>query len=530
MAIPNGVIMICKGVPISNDYKHALWFANDTAMFTYFESKVVKTYSKYNFIKERNSIKVEATLGEALSWNYMYFQHNGVGGNKIYFAFITHVEYINEATVELFYEIDVLTTYMWSYTLKQCFVERQHSETDAIGDNVLDEGLDIGDPYIMKQKNVDMQDLCMLMLSSINPNNGARVYTKNINNVVSGLWVFAVNPQQIPMFDALLQELDSDKIDGSSDAILSMWMYPKKLVQLAENESWDDTTNIAKRVDRVKEFDVEVDRGEAMIGQQMVVNNKLFTYPYNYIYVSNNAGGAATYKYEQFALTPTCRFRLVGALSPEATVKMYPVNYRQAILNYEEGLSLGGYPTCAWSQDAYKLWLANNQNQLNVAGASAALTIAGGVAAMGASIFTGGLTGVAGAGAIAGGVGTIANMIAQKRDMQVQPPHAKGGFSSNVNVAAQFQTFTIQQRCMQPKYIKIVDDFFTRFGYLCKEIKIPNKHARKSFTYVKTVDCQIAGNINHEHMQKIESIFDTGVTFWANPAVVGDYTVDNSCL
>ena len=535
MAVPNGVIQICAGVPLSNDYKHALWFNNDYLMFQYFESKIVKTYSQYNIIRDTQSIRVEATLDEARTWNYMYFQHNGTGGGKIYFAFITRVVYVNEATVELFYEIDVMTTYMWQYTLKECFVERQHSETDGYYDNLLEEGLEVGEYVDYVTSYPEIGEMCVMLLSSIDidrsvvdPKNPIMATGAMRNNTYTSMFIYAFDEQRISLLNRALVVLNET---GLTDAVSSIWMYPKALVKKAD---WSKPFEV---VESITPMEYEVIPSVRIDGYDPI-NMKLFTYPYNYIYVSNNAGGSAVYKHELVHSNPgegelkPLNFTITGALSPEASVYMYPYNYRKKGGNFEEGISLGTYPTCAWNVDTYKLWLAQNQNQLNFnmksAKVNASMSAITGVASGIESMVKGSY--VSGASSVAGGIvpaltGTtqVDGLLAQQADMDLQPPNSHGAYTANINLWEGYQTFTVSRRTITAERAKIIDDYFTRFGYACKRVKVPNRHARKTFTYVKTVDCQITGNLSHEIIQKIESVYDGGVTFWADPNAVGVY-------
>lgn len=548
--VPNGVVRVCKGVPLSNDYKHTLWFSSDTKFFDYFEGKVAKTFSRYNIIRDTDAISVEATYDEARTWNYMYFQNNGTGGPHIYFAFITRVEYVNENTVKLHYEVDVMTTYFWSYTLNQCFVEREHSATDNYYDNLIDEGLEVGELIDYATTYPEIGEMCVLVMSTIKlKGSGVKVdYSTTqmangyvLNKSYTAMMIYAVDSDSIGALNSVLMRLNTA---GKTDAIVAMWMYPKSLVKLDSSEDWGDE-------DSVKLVDGIVPLTEHIIpapnfGGYNPTNKKLFSYPYNFIYVTNNAGGSAVYKHElvqnntpQMAMN-TVSFKIGGAISPEASVRMYPFNYRKNGNNFEEGIALGTYPSCAWNSDTYKLWLAQNQNQLELserkayisAGTTALTGVISGIAMIAMQNYAGGALAIAGGlgGGAISGYTQVSAINAQKSDMEIQPPNAKGSYTANINVAEGYQTFTISRRTITAKQAKIIDDYFTRFGYACREVKVPNRHARKSFTYVKTVDCQITANLSHDIIQKIQSVYDNGVTIWADPSVIGVYTCDNSCL
>lgn len=177
------------------------------------------------------------------------------------------------------------------------------------------------------------------------------------------------------------------------------------------------------------------------------------------------------------------------------------------------------------------MWLAQNRNQLNLGTFTSGAAVVGGAVAAVAGLATGNLAiAGAGAGAAIGGAQKIASTLAQKADMQVQPPQARGNYSSNVNITAGKHTFSFYRKSVSAERAKVIDDYFTMYGYKINRVKTPNIHARKSHTYVKTIGCHIVANLCNEDATKIESIFDNGVTFWTDGDRIGRYTDDNSTL
>ena len=73
-----------------------------------------------------------------------------------------------------------------------------------------------------------------------------------------------------------------------------------------------------------------------------------------------------------------------------------------------------------------------------------------------------------------------------------------------------------------------IDDFFTRFGYAMNRLTTPNRSARPHWNYVKTAGCTVTGSVPADDMRKICGIYDVGVTWWKNPAEIGNYSLDNS--
>lgn len=88
--------------------------------------------------------------------------------------------------------------------------------------------------------------------------------------------------------------------------------------------------------------------------------------------------------------------------------------------------------------------------------------------------------------------------------------------------------FSFYKMSIKQEYAKIIDDFFSMFGYKVNEVKIPNVTGRQNWNYVKTIDANILGDIPQEDMQKLKDIFNSGVTFWHNPNTFLDYSQSNN--
>jgi hypothetical protein len=348
------------------------------------------------------------------------------------------------------------------------------------------------------------------------------VLQHTINGVFSGLGTYAVAPSAFQAWGTKLYMLNEyGKIDG----ITNMWMYPQALVELGDGHTWDDVY-ACKDVKKVNKLSKTIQRKEELDNSYIPKNKKLFSYPYNFLYVSNNAGNAGIYKYELFQGQGDQMFTITGAISPDGACVCYPNFYKKVTDNYEEGITLSGFPTCAWNSYAYKIWLAQNQNQHNLAGATALVQIGAGVAGMALS---GGALAVAGSGAlIANGASTISGLLAQKKDAAVQPPTAKGNTSASCQVASNKATFIFQQKCCKYEHLKILDDYFSMYGYKINRVKTPSINNRPHYTYIKTIDCKVSGSLCVEDITKIESIMDKGITFWRDGDSIGNYELDNS--
>lgn len=499
MSAPNTTIKVCSGVRLDSRYIHTLYFKSANEQRHYFEGKAVKTFSAYSYIRRHWNLKVQATMYEADKWNYLFFLNSG--DSQYYYYFINNVEYVNENTVELTLEMDVMQSYAFRYSLLPCFVERQHTETDEIGDNTVEESLDLGNVVINNSYDVDLKDLYIMIMSSVDLIEAHESKYAMYSGVYSGLKIWAVDAANAPAVEALDDAIHNANI---TNGIVAIWMYPKELVTL----KWDDL--YINEVSGINNFNMNYERMTTINGYTPR-NNKLFTHPFNFLYVTNNHGNGAVYRFEKFENGQSANFRVTGALSPEGVCMMYPLFYNGETLNYEEGITLGGFPNCSWTGDTYKLWLAQNQNQQNLAIGSAVVTT---VAGIGVAAATGGVGAAVGVGAVLSGASQISSILAQRKDMQAQPPQAKGNQSGSVGIVNGKQTFSAQWKSVSAEQARIIDDYFDLYGYKINRVQVPNIQARNFYTYVKTVGCAIEGELCNEDIVKIESIFDNGITFW----------------
>ena len=106
---------------------------------------------------------------------------------------------------------------------------------------------------------------------------------------------------------------------------------------------------------------------------------------------------------------------------------------------------------------------------------------------------------------------------------------SKGTFNNGgANVALGKQQFYGGRCSVNRVQAKIIDDFFSLYGYAIKQVVKPNRSARPHWNYVKTVGCVCTGSVPSDDMNKICSIYDHGITFWNNGNEIGQYSLDNS--
>ena len=122
-----------------------------------------------------------------------------------------------------------------------------------------------------------------------------------------------------------------------------------------------------------------------------------------------------------------------------------------------------------------------------------------------------------------------AQLMAKKQDIQHMPNSAHGNaMCDGLNYARNTAGFIIRQWGLSYEYAVYIDEYFDKYGYAMMRNFVPSRLNRKHWSYLKTVGCNIKGNVNNTDLLTIKTIYDNGITTWKNLEEVGDYTLDNT--
>lgn len=522
-------LRLYTGVPFDPRYEHSIFwgYGEEDRQRNWFDSLDFRHFDNFRHIRKDGEIHVEVPYDELVTEGYNYCCAINTYPYKRWYYFITGKRYVSNRVTALQVELDVIQTYQFDWYIPPCFVEREHPLTDGVGENLLAEGLELGEFVISNTKDLtELNELAFVALSSVTMKNpmGEAVSGSIINNVYSGLKMYTrtSNTLGATVMNAALSSLSTS---GKADGVQAIWMYPKKLI----TADWANESNeVMLEVTGSAYYDMEYQPTMALDGY-VPRNKKLLTHPFLYCYVHNNMGAAAIYPFEQFKNgTPT--FTIAGSCTPDAVVRMVPRLYRGQSHDNESGLSLASFPACSWTQDAYKIWMAQTAASQEVQMLGANLTVAAGGIQTGVGVI-GMFSGADGAASnLGGGLNQIVSgymqarsILAAREDKQVQPPQAKGAQSGSCNVTVGFQNFRICTVSIKADQARRLDQYFDMYGYQTNEVKQPELTSRQMWNYVKTVGCVILGGIDAEDRRKIGAIFDKGITLWHAPEIMYRY-------
>ncbi len=536
MTYPTTEIVLCRNVPLDNSYDHQLTFASQQAQATYFYTKAYKTLLENTYQRVMmNKLRIQCSIGDAMACNYLFFSNNS-HENKTIYAFITGWEYVNDVTTEITYEIDVFQTFWFDIDIKPSFVEREHSLTDVIGGNTVPETLEQGE-YILDG---------MTAFEPYTRSEGGEVIVE-AGGCAIFYCTFSEREQSDPLYST---DPFPDFHGGIVDGVVYTGLLPIKKVGFDSIHSEDqlDPTTIngfiakvsgAAKIDGIiaacicpftpatynrVDWPYQLPKHTSTLAGYTPKNKKLLTYPYNVLRVRTDSD-STIYRWEFFT-TDSAQFTLEGYIVPEPCLTLIPANYNSATTrNYciENRLTIKEFPQIAIDVDVWKVYFAQH-------GASLVTSMIGDGINAGASIIATGLEPSPSAtlGA-ASALTNIAKSVAQIYEIQKRPPELKGTQSSMADYAIGAKKFYADNLCIRPEYARIIDEYFSMFGYATHRVKIPNITGRPYWNYVKTHGMVLdVANAPQPYIQKLIDCFNRGITFWHDPANVGNYALDNS--
>lgn len=501
--LPNTNVKILKNVPLDNSYTHTIFFNSLEKQFDFFELRLKfnvgqNTYQRVNTGK----LRIEINSENLYDCNYLMFQ-NASFGNKWFYAFITSVEYVNNITSEISFEIDVMQTWHFDYALQQCFVVREHPRTDNIGDNLQPEPVNVGE-YIYNgfTPSGAMSEPCIVLVSNVSTS-GEQVN----GSAVGGIWqgqTYNIYSMDVDGWIKIRERLSSFSTwDELNENVTACFMYDLDYANLNVIRT---TEVFSKTVTKSKAY--------GSLSGYTPRNKKLYTYPYNYLLVTTDSGDAIEYKYEFFSGS-ACQFKISGNLTPNPQMVCDPLDYKNTTFLRNERLTLSGFPQCTYNIDSFKAWLAQTASNPDIL-----------VGAVNSAI-EGGQSGGA-KGAAAGAASSLAGTVLSGVVAYAKPPEVHGSVHSDCSYAMGTKDFYFFPAHAHPDYLRRIDGFFDVYGYAINQHKIPERSSRPHWNYVETKETNLTGSVPADDSKKIISIYEQGITFWKNGDEIGNYSLDNS--
>jgi hypothetical protein len=532
---PSGIIKLYRGVPLSPDHADVLYITSEEQALNYLYNYSAREFTQESYTRgETGVLKIKETADALMLYNYLSWSNNWPNGQKKYFfAFITSVNYINNNCTAIEFVVDNYMTWFPHLQLGQCFVEREIPASDKIGEHTLDEGLETGDLVNSFHTTYDFgEDLYYLFQASTDKYGNP--HTRIVNGIACPLYMFTepvgtTDLEQIVNYYHGTNAYSTDPPNTNNpDNMISINLIPKFLADQVGTSSAisQDVYHFAREM----ELDNYVPR-----------NKKLFCYPYSRICVSNNSGTVTEYRWELFSdpQDPIVEFDIIGTTMGNPSILCYPEDYDRVDEKYDNAIAMTNFPPIPWINDTYKAFIA--QNKANIV-SSIIGTVMGTAGAAGATVSTGFKSSKEAGGAassIGGTLGVIGSMASPVQNvlsiMTEQKAHqfapdtvANLAQSDMIMLLAKRMRFDFYNVTLKREVARSIDEFFDAFGYACRRIKVPDIHARQSWSYVKTAGCILKGSAPADAKADIIKMFDNGIRVWTSPLIIGDFTQPNT--
>lgn len=591
---PNSTIYLLGGINWTPAYTDAVYFNNKTVQLNYMKNKIKRKFESQSYQRHsKNVLRILASADSLYDCNYLMFQNrfrSGTLGDKWFYAFIIDIEYVNENTADVYYEIDVIQTWFWDLKLGQCFVEREIPTSDKLFENLVPENFELGEYAVQHEEFFNLMNphenptdpnridrSFTILLTALTdkdgnyPESSGEYWTTDdeihftsayvCNGIPSGLMYFhrkiriqggVVNLGDIESFLILIEGYNKN---GIADNIVNIQIVPDFIVENAlgnyPNERPNTFQPFATKVIGGYFLPTEF-HDNARNTVYIPKNQKLYSYPYMQLLVSNGSGNIGEFRFENFADAESApiKFQMSGNVAGTPTVMITPLNHKGMKADYDASILLTNFPPIAVMNDTYKAYMAQNKASLNTQVLSniidSGFNLIGGInqarAGVGNAITS--LMGrnanvQAGYQAEQGGLKavksvvdigtTIASAIAQVEGHRAAPKTvANLSQSDTISLIINHCGFTFYTLGIKPEMAKIIDDYFSAYGYAQHKFKKPNIIARTYWGYTKTKGCELIGSCPEGIKAQIAAIFDNGIRFWNSNEIIGNYSLDNS--
>lgn len=541
-----------ENVPFDISYQHTRYFANKKEQEDYFNYLKPKTAFGSNELKwvriDLGEILLHGNFEDFNSVNYIEIINDG----KTYYAFVTEIEYTNNSSALIKFEIDVMQTYMFDITFHKSFIEREHCNrwnkdgTPII--NTVPENLDLGSEYVTIVEKNASQDIStffnikILLITTTEKLSGDS--TKDNYNYMSGapnslyyyMAIYTYRNDSITPSRTIIN--NNDSMDNNFENLMSELMKeentnkvvsfnflpfipfrhtinynPSSFTTTIESDFLLATSIYYSRVlsnnITPKKIYEDVNIFKGYLDTDKTKESKLLFYPYSYLALSDSSGSYQVIKPEYMK---NGNLIVYGKSIIDSKFKAiyYVENYKGNKKALDDSLISNLAPDIAVINEYTATYLQGNKHSMMM---STGLGVVGGIGAMGVGLATANpFLSIGGATSI---VGSLGGLMGKSLDINNIPNSlSKQNGNSTYNIGDDLFIPLLQYKQISYERFKMIEDYFKTYGYATNRVKYPNLNTRKHFNFVKTVGCNITGKMPNDSIRKIKQIFDSGITLW----------------
>lgn len=149
------MLRLYKNHNYDSTYEYIKMFKNENEQNNYFNNLEYEEIEKDYYIRTNtNKFTIDKSIEELEVEEFNYISYSNEG--KIYYCFINNLEYNSQFRTNIIFEVDVIQTFMFDFTIDKSFIERKVCSINEVSD--FDEGLNIGEHILESEQIIFNKD------------------------------------------------------------------------------------------------------------------------------------------------------------------------------------------------------------------------------------------------------------------------------------------------------------------------------------------------------------------------------------
>lgn len=273
--------------------EHQITFSDGVSQIDYLKNQlegIVLEASSY----QRKDFKVRfpVLIDTIEKYNYMIVQ-NLPYNYKYFFYYITDMEYVNDEMTDVYIKLDVFQTYQFEFQYNKSYIEREHVNSDNVGENTIPEGIEKGEFILNKKESVsDFERIVYVVQVKKTFEDGNIASSTNLGGI-QGKGAYYVCRFYKNVIEVLNHYLNED--EGTTiDDVETIYMIPYNYTNFNINPSLIDDSDgwiiqigvIYGMMNNPNTITKAINKPTTIDGYNPI-NKKLLTKEFNYLVVSN---------------------------------------------------------------------------------------------------------------------------------------------------------------------------------------------------------------------------------------------------
>lgn len=522
------MIKMLQGYPYDNKYDYSKSFNTKIEQTNYFNTFTSIIDNEYNEDDEQGYIKENSSFN--VNHNYDYLVSVGVNyiifdnGYKEIFAFITSKEYLSEDITRLNYEVDVIQTFMFDFTIGNSFIERKVCSIAEIAD--FDEGLNIGEHSLTSESVAFIKGAkYFAMFSGIKNFEVTMTVEGNITHYAE---IPSSNAKPSTIIDGVNYPLFFMPLTG--DVIPSLLSDHPSLVGIVRFPNCTFTTQQIKIPYLMKTDDIGLGKPVYMTvdylsdvcvtissspnsgsGGNVLKNEIVDFFPYTYYILTDGECEPLIMKPQYLPTWIVVEGRY--ALSHQPIERFYVNNYKGDTLGKIYNITNTNQMMLPTATSQGMSYISANGGSLKMQRDNAVIgNVLNGVATVGAAIATSGMSlAMGGVQSTVGGINQIRESDQRSQDMMLTPSSISSYGTPSTRNAFETNNVRVLKYSVSDLVKTKIRNFNLRFANKYNNYAIINHKSYKG--YIKFIAPNIDSKIDNLYINSIISILERGVYF-----------------